>query len=80
MSGHRRPDPVSHLPRCVCGKLIHPSARSARRAIRENAAKGRVLYAYRCPETGEMHLTKQAQWDTRRNSTEAQLAEERRSQ
>lgn len=63
----RKPDPVNALPRCECGKLSLPSAKAARKAIAQNRAKGKVMYAYRCEISGDLHLTTRESWDTRRD-------------
>jgi hypothetical protein len=67
MDHHRQPDPVNAASRCACGKLIIPSVKAARKAIRETAAKGHTMYWYRCEATGDIHLTSRPTWDTRRD-------------
>lgn len=67
MKQHYRSVSVNEMQRCVCGKLTLPSAKAARKAIRDNAAKGHTLYSYRCDEARELHLTKRPAWDTRRD-------------
>jgi hypothetical protein len=46
------------MPRCeTCGKLCYPTNRAARIAIRRLALYGHTIYTYRCPDSGDLHLT-----------------------
>lgn len=66
MTSHRKENARGMLPRCVCGKLVLPSLRVARRSVAQQRVAGRVLFIYRCEQTGAIHLTKRPFWDTRR--------------